>query len=301
MIFEAVIILHLAAAALLSLGMVRGVVKAPPVMIPMLILMPLVGELVVLSLHFHTLLGKDGKDFQDLNEGSRINTSVDSEFFRRDTRDTSIPVEDALILHKGRQRQTILRNAIMHDTIGNQIMLLDASRNPDPEIVHFATTALAQLMTRNEKKFSELDKNLADAKKTGGDHALLEAYDAYIDALNSYLKNSAKDAQWLVRQKQMTRLLKARCALRFAPESLLLLAEASLDQGDFKTADAALDEMDRSWPNDPETWILRFRSYYLRRDRAAMDVMIGKYQTEDVLHSQKIDEMIKPWIREGEG
>lgn len=281
--------------------MMLGVIKEHPSMIPMMVAMPVIGELIVLCLHIHRVRGKDGKDFRELEEADGPNTSVDSEFFRLDARDTSIPVEDALILHKGRQRQTILRNAILHDTVGNQIMLLDASRNPDPEIVHFATTALSQLMTRNEKKFSELDAALNQAKKEGNEHALLEAYDAYIEGLAGYLRNSARDAQWTAKEKQMIRLLKARIRIRFAPESMLLLAKASLDQGDWKTADAALDEMDKHWLGDPETWITRFRSYYLRRDKQAMDRMIREYQTGDVVHTAKIDQVIEPWTREGEG
>lgn len=294
------LILHFIIAGIISALCLAGVLKTPKAILPLVILIPGIGELIVLCLHIHTVRGLDARDFDRIDRGRDSQPFHDSGFFQQDTRDTSVPVEDALIIHKGRERQVILRNAVLHNAGGNLSLLREASRSSDPEIVHFATTALAQEDNRNEKLFSGFEKRLGQAKarsqKTGSTAEYLTVLDQYIETLKKYLaKADRSETIREVREKRLAALLKERISIHSSPEHMILLAEASQDLHDDKTALEVLDQMDFEWPNDPDAWIQRFRYHYTHRDKRAMDRMIREYRSDPLLVSRRIDDIIAIW------
>lgn len=288
---------HLGASALLMILIRAHVLAAPLTIWPLLFCVPWVGEITVIAIHIHTVMGLNGRDQDKLNADRLRNAFHDTGFFQTETRDTSVPVEDALILHKGKQRQTILRNAVLNSISGNQAVLREASRSTDPEIVHFATTALAQADSRDEKIFAGLDKDLAKARRDPDDtDALLSVLDRYIWEMKRCLEETdPMDSLHLVRERRLVALLRERLDLKVSSEALSDLADSCMNLGEPDEAKEPLRQLKEGWPSDPDGWILAFRLRYIRKDRDGMVRMMEEAKDDPKLQNSRIREILTVW------
>lgn len=282
--------IHLALALFLSREIFIGRLKVDRAAVVLLFLLPGFGEVLVCLASARHTRGTAGKKAEQIDRNKNYRENSASGFFDIGLRDTAIPLEDALIINNGAERQRILRDAILAGANGQSAFLQQAKRDENPEIVHFATTAMAHADSEYEKKLASLEETL---KENPGN---LETLDALIDHLWGYLKNPSEDAAIReLRQKRYIEVLNERVSMHPAPEFLTKLATAYIDADRYDDAKATLDKEESLFPNDPDTWITRFSLYYKQGNRDEMNRMIQDYQAGQHLRSSRIDRIIGFW------
>lgn len=260
----------------------------------MMVFLPYLGELIVLGIHIHTKLKLNGRSSREIIRGKEDKENNETGFFLDDDRDSSIPLEDALIVNSGRERQKVLRDAILSGTNDRSAVLLRASKNADSEIVHFATTAMTHAENEYEKEISNIE---IEVRKANDDAERLTALDKEIMVLTKLINNTEEDSGILLdRQKKLISILKKRILINPTIEYLNMLSKLFLDIKDMESALRYIKRANLLFPNDPDTWILRFRYYFLLKDRKGMDMMITRYKNG---HSKnaRIDKIINFWER----
>ena len=271
--------------------------KVPMQMWPVMFLIPYLGEIIVLAIHIHTVRGLNGKDFRNVFENKQDDEDIDSGFFRKAERDASLPLEDALITYKGRKRQEILRGALLNSQQKRTELLEQARSSNDPEIVHFATTAMAKERTDMEMMFSAYENKLAHPGNMQPEK-LQAVQGKYIDALHQYLKTaSSSDPMYGIRQEKLITLLEERIQIPSlqTPQIYVMLAECYLDRRNFDAARKILNQTDLIWPGCTDAWIQRLRMLYMKKDKAGMDRLIRNYHAHPDFQNKRIDEVIQIW------
>lgn len=259
-----------------------------------MVFLPFLGELIVIGIHFHTKFRLNGRKSRDIVRGREDKENNETGFFLDDDRDSSIPLEDALIVNSGRERQKVLRDAILSGTNDRKSVLLKASKNADSEIVHFATTAMAHAESEYEKEITNLE---IEVRKAKDDTERLAALDKEIRVLSQLINNTEEDSGIILdRQKKLIDILKKRIVINPTIEYLNLLSKVCLDIDDTDGAIRYINRAALIIPNDPDTWINRFRYYFLLKDREGMDNMINRYKKGHYKNA-RIDKIINFWGR----
>lgn len=271
----------------------RGFIYADYGMWAVMTFLPFLGEIIVLLFHIHTKLRLNGRKADDIERGRDVKENNETGFFQDDDRDNMIPLEDALILNNGRERQKVLRDAILSGTSNRKAVLLKASKNSDSEIVHFATTAMAHAEGEFEKEVSRLE---VDVRKAKNENDMLIALDEEIKVLSQFIKNTEEDSGIVLeRQEKLIDLLKTRTKLHPTIEYMNMLSEIYLDTGDTDSAYSNIKRTAIMFPKDPDTWILQFRCYFMLHKKNEMDKMMENYRKDLKFKNARIEKIVSFW------
>lgn len=290
MTFYIFFIIHISASVILTYFIMRKKLHIEQASAVLLFCLPVFGEMLILMISYRNVAGHTGQKNSSIDRDKNLVIDSSGGFFDTDPRDTSIPLEDALIINSGADRQKILRDAVLAGTNGKSAFLELARKDDNPEIVHFATTAMAYADSQYEKKLTSLENSL---KKKPDD---LEAMDILISHLWDYLKNPSDDkAIYELRMNRYIEVLNKRVLKHPTPEYMTKLAGAYIEAGDYEKAEKMLNRENLIFPNDPDAWIMFFRLHYVCGDREAMSRMIESYKNSGVMKSSRIDRIIEFW------
>ena len=162
----------------------------------------------------------------------------------------------------------------------------------DSEVVHYASTALAQISKEADLKLQQQEQRYAAAP---GDAKVLEEY---CDYLESYLDGGfvqGKAAE--IQRHQLEQLLKKRLdALGRRSYTLeCKLAAAQLALAEYDRAEATLDALTARWPQRETPWLLHLRMAAALRDGAAIQKTLHDIEEKEVYLSAKGRETVRFW------
>lgn len=158
-IFWGLMLLHLICCVLIFIGIRTRVLKVRRLMVPVALLVPFWGEILVLVLHFQILFGQT-----DLSEAGVEKFQVDSELYKAIQRDESrvsnstVAMEEALIVNTPKERRALIMD-ILNDNLKAYVEFLKmAGNNDDTEVVHYAVTAMVNIAKENDQTLWELEE-----------------------------------------------------------------------------------------------------------------------------------------------
>ena len=171
-------------------------------------------------------------------------------------------------------------------------LLQQARMDDDSEVVHYASTALAQISKEADLKLQQQEQRYAAAP---GDAKVLEEY---CDYLESYLDGGfvqGKAAE--IQRHQLEQLLKKRLdALGRRSYTLeCKLAAAQLALAEYDRAEATLDALTARWPQRETPWLLHLRMAAALRDGAAIQKTLHDIEEKEVYLSAKGRETVRFW------
>ncbi len=182
-------------------------------------------------------------------------------------KDTVVPLEEALLVNSPAQKRKLILSVLTDDPAGYYDLLQQARMDDDSEVVHYASTALAQISKEADLKLQQQEQRYAAAP---GDAKVLEEY---CDYLESYLDGGfvqGKAAE--IQRHQLEQLLKKRLdALGRRSYTLeCKLAAAQLALAEYDRAEATLDALTARWPQRETPWLLHLWMAAALRDGAAI-------------------------------
>ena len=265
------LVLHLALCGALWLLARSRALEVEGYFLPVALLVPVWGPLCVVLLHTsHRLTG--GQLLDQTLKKLRINEEI---------------YKNILVV-ENEEKDTVLTD----DPAGYYDLLQQARMDDDSEVVHYASTALAQISKEADLKLQQQEQRYAAAP---GDAKVLEEY---CDYLESYLDGGfvqGKAAE--IQRHQLEQLLKKRLdALGRRSYTLeCKLAAAQLALAEYDRAEATLDALTARWPQRETPWLLHLRMAAALRDGAAIQKTLHDIEEKEVYLSAKGRETVRFW------
>lgn len=174
------LVLHLALCGALWLLARSRALEVEGYFLPVALLVPVWGPLCVVLLHTsHRLTG--GQLLDQTLKKLRINEEIYKNILvvENEEKDTVVPLEEALLVNSPAQKRKLILSVLTDDPAGYYDLLQQARMDDDSEVVHYASTALAQISKEADLKLQQQEQRYAAAP---GDAKVLEEYCDYLES-----------------------------------------------------------------------------------------------------------------------
>lgn len=289
------LIIHLLFCGMIYLAYRLHWLQLKGVYLPVILLVPFWGVLCVLLLNWKAVSHTD--ESLEIDRGEAwSNQGIYENIFKKQERgdDGLVPLEEALILNSPVQRRKLMMDVLYDDPEEYIDLLYEARLNDDVEVVHYATTAMAEI----SKKYDlALQKAEHDYAKDPGNPVTLNRY---CDLLEKYISLGIVQGQPLVIQRnQFEQLLEKKLETDMGCENWLKKAENELELREFGKAAESLRMLERLFPDEPKAWMLKLKFYVLQHEGRKIQRLIAEMESRHLYFSKEDQEMIEFWKQEG--
>lgn len=198
------LLLHLLVCLVLWLLIRSGILDIKGYFFPVILLVPIWGPLCVLLLHTNRALFGD-----DLLEKTLETMHINEEIHRsilvpgNADKEQVIPLEEALLVNDSLQKRQLILSVLTEDPSSYYPLLQQARLNSDSEVVHYASTALAQISKEADLTLQKHEQQHAS------DPDAPDILCSYCDYLESYIESGYVQGRAAeIQQRQLERLLK---------------------------------------------------------------------------------------------
>lgn len=284
------IAIHLVIALLSCCLKKTGILRVDKMMMVVVLFIPLFGALAALIVSYINTKGLAGDRNCNI-EPSRDNSKEDTKSVAPVLESANaVPLEDALLIDDASVRRSVILDVLMNDTKDYLPVLDQARMNDDVEVVHYATTAMAELSKEFELKLQEF----SNAYDENPDRAGL--LDEYIEFLEQYISSNLIQGQLLeIQRVTYLQLLYKKASIEPDFANLSRLTGCFLDLKQSANADNVLRHMEKKWPMNEEVWKLRFRYCYEIHAGEKMSEMINTVKNSGDFYSREIKEIVSLW------
>ena len=255
------LLIHALVCLVLWTLMKLGLLPVRGHMLPVIVLVPLWGPLLVVLLSVCSAVFGEGLNESAL-ESLRFNDDLHRSILvhERDADAGVIPLEEALIVNDPADRRRLMLSMLTEEPDAYLAQLQAAKLNDDVEVAHYAATAVAQISKESDLKLQQLER----AFKTDPSAQNLNEY---CDFLGEYLNSGLAEGRVAqIQRQQYARLLARRCEREDALELRIRFATALADAGQIDEAQAVIDQLVLDVPEEQEVWMLCLRLAVMRHD-----------------------------------
>lgn len=256
------------------------------VQIPVLVLIPFWGALCILMYgtradrETEPESGKEGWTREEIFENIFADTDREG--------GEVVPLEEALLMNGSREKRELMMDMLYDDPEAYIDLLMDAGRDDDVEVVHYATTAMAEISKEYDVKLQSIQYAW---EREPEDEELLNDYCAL---LGKYLSLGLLRGQPLrLQRSRYEKLLEKKKDL--SPLDLKRKAENELELQCFDKAQKTLAALEAVCPEDEDTWLLQIKYHALLREGSQIQKLIDDMEMQKICISQKGQDIIDFW------
>ena len=248
-----IIFIHIVMCILVFVLMKAKALKVQTQLMPVVVLVPLWGMLCVLLLHLLHVFDWEGTveagvEKLHTNEDAHRSLLVENLNNQRSV----VALQEALILNDAQLRRGMMLDVLYENPEDYHALLNEAINNEDGEVVHYATTAMAELSKEYDAELRRLEKRYAD------DPENLETLRNYCDFLERYLQRNLLSGQMeQLQRRQYVILLERLYRKETSVKVCQRLLSAQIRLGDFAQATEQMEEMLMRWPKEESTLMCR--------------------------------------------
>jgi len=248
-----IIFIHIVMCILVFVLMKAKALKVQTQLMPVVVLVPLWGMLCVLLLHLLHVFDWEGTveagvEKLHTNEDAHRSLLVEDLNNQRSV----VALQEALILNDAQLRRGMMLDVLYENPEDYHALLNEAINNEDGEVVHYATTAMAELSKEYDAELRRLEKRYAD------DPENLETLRNYCDFLERYLQRNLLSGQMeQLQRRQYVILLERLYRKETSVKVCQRLLTAQIRLGDFAQATEQMEEMLMRWPQEESTLMCR--------------------------------------------
>lgn len=292
-IAAALLLIHTLVCLVLWALVKLGILPVRGHMLPVMVLVPLWGPLLL-------VLCARGEAFGDALEDGTLESLRLNDAIRRGMQvqvregDAGVvPLEEALIVNDPSDRRRLMLSMLTEEPDAYLAQLQAAKLNDDVEVAHYAATAVAQISKESDLKLQQLERAFkADPSA--------ENLDDYCDYLGDYLASGLAEGRVAqIQRQQYARLLARRCEREDGAVLRIRYATALADAGELDEAEAVITQLVAEVPDEQEAWMLCLRLAVMRRDGEAVQQVIDAIDNQHVYLSAENREKLAFW-RDGE-
>ena len=264
--------------------------EADVMLLPICVFLPVFGPVLTLLVSWVNVHGLTGSKNKNLEAMRKDMVSEKSTPDVEQESGEALPLEDALILNDAGVRRSAMLDILLHGASDMSFVLHQAKENTDVEVVHYATTALSELL----KDYDLRLQKLSQAHEEHPEDA--EVLADYIDTLDEYLRNALAEGENLrIQRTRYVTLLKERIQKEMRIEDVRALILSLMYSKDYDQAEQWLVQMETRWPEREETMMLRLRYYYELQMGTAFTAYIEKLKTSGCYISGRLRQLIQFW------
>ncbi len=279
----------------------RGALLASPASAVMALFVPVFG-LVGMALLEARLRDKDARGQEFDIEELRVNDAVHRSILMEQSTVGSgvVPLREAMLINEPAMRRALIMDVLYEGAESQTHALREARGNDDPEVVHYATTALVELQkTYDERMAQARGACQAHPDDVQAASRLAEVLDGYI--ASGLLEGSMLDSV----RAEYAQALDAMLALlppsgQAALDACLYGFDNALAQGDVRAMGLYADRVRRTWPRREEGHLMALRRAAHMGDRAGVDEALASLRSQDVRLSVRGRQAMAFWER-GDG
>lgn len=291
------IIIHLLLCLILYILARLSLLKCPRTIMPMVLLVPLWGLLVLLLLERRTRQTNPGHREVGI-EKLKVNDFVQKSILveENSAEERIVPLGEALRINKPLTRRELMME-IMYDNPNDYVELLkEAGTNDDTEVVHYAVTALAELQKDYDLKFQELERQIEQEPDNE------ELTDTYLELLNQYLNSGIAEGN---DRKAKLRIYAGMLDKKLSSEPRMLSycrekVQVNLQLGNYTDMYSDIDYIIRHWPSDETGYLLMIQYFSLVKNREGMEKIMGIIRKRNIHLTPDGRRQIRFW-QKGEG
>lgn len=291
-VFWVLLAVHLLCCALIYVGVRTGILKVRRLMVPVALLVPFWGEVLVLVMHFQILCRQT-----DRSEVGVEKFRVDSELYKAIQRDDSrvsgstVSMEEALIVNTPKERRALIMDILNDNPKAYVEFLKMAGNNDDTEVVHYAVTAMVHIAKENDQTLWELEQKYA---QNPNDPQLLATY---CDFLWRCLEQGLMQGQVeRMNRNLFDALIQKKMRLGPAVASdYLRCIQNNMELKNYTAAAASLENALRFWPRN-EDFLIQKIQYLADLGRGEeLQELLSQLEEKDLYLTAKVKEVIAFW------
>lgn len=206
------LMIHILTCIFVYLGIKSHKIPVKMYIFPLVVFVPVSGLLCCLIISSQIFLHKNG-DWDTGTDRLKINEETYKSFLTAPEEEQKeiIPLEEVLIVNDAKIRRKLIID-ILHDNPERYMdVLMQARLNEDVEVVHYATTAMAELSKNYDERLQKLEQ------KYEKDPDNWDRINEYCLFMKQYLENGLVEGTLeITRREQYSRLLEKKKSLEAA-------------------------------------------------------------------------------------
>ena len=285
------IIIHILLCIFIFAGTQFGFLRVHKYMFFVVLCLPFWGFAAVMFLHFEVLFKRDNTidvGVQKMKLDSVLYKGIAVEENKND--DAIVPMEEALILNSPKERREIIMG-VLNDNPKEYIEFLQkAGNNDDPEVVHYAVTAMVEISKENDEILQQF---AAEYSKTPDD---IDVLSKYCDFLWSVLEQNLMSGQVEIMNRNLfSHLISAKLKKTESPEDYIRYFENEFALENYTTAGEVLEKAYEKYADYEKFILLKLKYYSQLKQGDKIKELIKNVQSGKMFVSRKVKEAIAFW------
>ncbi|MEG1446016.1 MAG: hypothetical protein RSC58_01990 [Ruthenibacterium sp.] len=293
--FLLLLLLHLLVCAILFLLIYMRRLHISYALLPMVLLVPPVGFLLALFVHFH-----EGREANQISETEIEKLTVDNELYKSiDYQKTGhensiVPIQEALLIDDEEVKRTLMLDVLNQDTSQYVPLLQKAREDSDTEVSHYAITAMVELQKEYDVELQKVSgQYYADRQNE-------KALNQYIVSLHNYLEIGLLEGSMLTMYRNTyLQLLEAHeklCGAQLETAKARFDTEIALENYSAAALDA--DEMCKRWPLESTGYLARLQICAAISDSAGVRAVLAEIKQKHIYVNTAGREIMEFWNHE---
>lgn len=222
-------------------------------------------------------------DVDDTQKMSRVESAYDHV-------EEIIPLEEALVLQDKEVSRWMLMEIVSRAPAKFIDLLFLARQDEDTEVVHYATTLIAEISRQYDIRLQTLDKK---HQKNPSDYRILAEYCAVLAA---YLqKNLVTKRMEEVLRKDYSHLLEKKLQQKEQLSDYVKLIENELLLKRYESVEKYLNTISQKWPQQEEIYMLYLRYYFETRQGERLEELVEAIKNGSIYISKANRERLAFW------
>lgn len=222
-------------------------------------------------------------DVDDTQKMSRVESAYDHV-------EEIIPLEEALVLQDKEVSRWMLMEIVSRAPAKFIDLLFLARQDEDTEVVHYATTLIAEISRQYDIRLQTLDKKY---QENPSDYRTLAEYCAVLAA---YLqKNLVTKRMEEVLRKDYSHLLEKKLQQKEQLSDYVKLIENELLLKRYESVEKYLNTISQKWPQQEEIYMLYIRYYFETRQGERLEELVEAIKNGSIYISKANRERLAFW------
>ena len=222
-------------------------------------------------------------DVDDTQKMSRVESAYDHV-------EEIIPLEEALVLEDKEVSRWMLMEIVSRAPAKFIDLLFLARQDEDTEVVHYATTLIAEISRQYDIRLQTLDKK---HQENPSDYRILAEYCAVLAA---YLqKNLVTKRMEEVLRKDYSHLLEKKLQQKEQLSDYVKLIENELLLKRYESVEKYLNTISQKWPQQEEIYMLYLRYYFETRQGERLEELVEAIKNGSIYISKANRERLAFW------
>ncbi|WP_219967808.1 hypothetical protein [Streptococcus gordonii] len=222
-------------------------------------------------------------DVDDTQKMSRVESAYDHV-------EEIIPLEEALVLQDKEVSRWMLMEIVSRAPAKFIDLLFLARQDEDTEVVHYATTLIAEISRQYDIRLQTLDKK---HQENPSDYRILAEYCAVLAA---YLqKNLVTKRMEEVLRKDYSHLLEKKLQQKEQLSDYVKLIENELLLKRYESVEKYLNTISQKWPQQEEIYMLYLRYYFETRQGERLEELVEAIKNGSIYISKANRERLAFW------